>query len=1001
MFEYSLQQDLQNKKALFYKLKNTGTYQDTAKNKESLPSQCLLNEKKLLLSHVKKLHGHVQNILFLFQVINFCLPALDIVRFIYKIYDKIQLVTKLDEKHYETLYDKIVSSMQRKKDVTQLKGEDEILYFLQRIGLSEAHYKLDIEKWLDNFLKYENFGDKSLGISLYMLNSIHNKFSYLYDSKFTVDSEKIRDELKIIFNFDIASFLVEDYQWFGLYVFVVYKVLDRFLRTLSHFKNHNEFSISIQPKNYKKLINTHIVAELSHFSEKIIHLSELSNNVMFDIPHEISYAKGLQYLQKFSDEADNFKVPLSNLTYKALLIKQWNLYFGISEINILSLLDLFREKFRNKIQISLHNVIEPKSSAWYKNHFNFYYNFINEHNDSSFICSDNIGKKRDLQIFLEYFSADELPSLINEYLLLLIYYVYALSDVQHAVFEFKNTVLVNLRTSIEEKFLDFINKKQKGLTAISNKKKLYDEYFLLFYQIADTSPFFAFLSVEQRKQIDSFQEICKKNCVLFEKQHIKIKPIKKNKNSIQKIPKPQISESVQKPILLDKILPELIAQLTKLKINIFKSLDYIEELADAYKSMHKLKILIDRFKSALGQIYAAKFFLKKFLHIESDVSLAVLCEKLIQHVEMHDKKNQNGLKINLLKKEIAPCLESVAGISAKIKEFEEKLIALKQKKEVLMLGGKDKCLLLSALKEIAQDLKIYEFIKEQLAFLCNLMRILSLEDLSNQNFPVEYAMELEDFTEEFKKLKKDFQLKHSIIICTINNGLLWLFYYPYEALLEQNLQTVQARKAQYSEKAPLLDKEKLYSDLYSEINNLLKFMSNCYRADSPKVEVDSGGYSLFFFQNLSSSGGIKKENVQESMSKTQALSENTNSELVKAQIDACSLKKESLALRYVNLELSKRNLKEEIEAKKKDFFDKSRYFIKSLCLNESGVNGSDPEAIMSKLLDVTEQYSKLQELIQAYVLIIKEQEAIQEEDSESNERPATNFFIRNTLSHPV
>ncbi|WP_218813465.1 hypothetical protein [Rickettsiella endosymbiont of Dermanyssus gallinae] len=774
MTDYSLGQDFNSKFQLIGKLnkelivisqlieslKSSKIKSDKDKKKE------FSDRKKLKLDELQRLGRDVGCITALGGMTDICSAGLIVIADFFLIYTQQCSGGSSDRSNFITLYDQIMLLMESKEDVKQLRGENQILGFLNNIGLSESDYKPALEKWLDAFFESDSLIDKTAAGSVYIMNRIYDRFFYLGNTNFNVSLTNIRGEIEKIMNRDMSVLLTEDYQWFGFYIFVFYKVLDRFLRPLSQFKDIDEFMSAVHLKNAENANEINIMDTLKAFAGQVTTLQEESNNILQDIPHKVSYANGLKFLQEVSKDSEAFIESLSDFVLDSAWIKRQLSFLSVSEQNIISLLDMIRQKVLLKEKSSLVSRDDFMSTEWCKLYLSYYYNAIEESINSPYAFEGTVDETRDLQVFLDYLSCDKLHKVISVTLSRLFLAMQQIADLKNSLSCFKVHLLVEKIPYLEEQFLNFLGEKEKELAMIDDKNKLFEDSFLFFNQINDTIPLLCFLSVEKINVIHKLQEKWKNNCDVLEKERIN------DKQASSKNPNPEMgvlpfSEPIQKPILLAEYLPGLKSRLQELGANTLIALACIEERVHDYKKTNKNNKLIDRFKSASGQVYAAVWYLKKFLNIESEITMTALLTKIIERVETEDEKDQSGLDIDLLKNDIARCSESVQLMLDKVKELKDKLIKLQQEKEVLMLGRTDEKFSFSTIKKMAKIVESYKKLKDQFWFLYDFMRILSVNDqLQRENLELTSFYELHDDLNVFEKTYRTLD-NHRHLLCHI------------------------------------------------------------------------------------------------------------------------------------------------------------------------------------------------------------------------------------------
>ena len=808
MTDYSFEEDFKKKfqsldklnkeltviSQLIESLKNTGIKEDKDKRKK------LIDRKSIKLDELQRVGRGIGYMSSIGGLIEIYTSGLFIVADFCVIYIQLRSGRRVERGDFRLVHEKIKGLMESKAGVKRFICEDEILGFLNYIGLSEADYRPALEKWLEVFFEEDSLINKLPIGSVYSINRIYDKFFYLCKTKFNVSLVHIRSELETVMNREMSSLLVEDYQWFGLYAFVVYKVLDRFLRPLSHFEEIGEFESAVQLHAVENINNINIMDTLKEFAEQVALLQEESNNVLRDIPNKLSFAKGLKFFQEMRQDSDGFIESLSSFVRESPWFTKQRLFLGLSERNVISLLDMMRQKVVLSLgeKASLVSRSDFMSPEWCKTYLSYYYKSIKERINSFFVFEEAVEETSDLQIFLDYLSCDKLHKVVSVCLSQLFFAIQPIADLQNSLSSFKEHLLIEKIPYTEELFLSFIDEKDKELAIIEDKNKLFEDGFLFFNQINDTVPLLCFLSVEKRKAIDELQEKWKDQCELLEKECINDKqaPSKNPINEIEALP---FSEPLQKPSLLAELFPDLKARLRELSANILVSLVCIEERAHDYKKTTKNNKLIDRFKSASGQVYATVWSLKKFLNIEFDVTMTALLPKIIVRIETDYEENQSCLGVNLLKNDIARCSESIQSMVDKVKELKDKLIELKQEKEVLMLGKTDENFSFTTIKKMAKIVGRYEQLKDQFLFLYNLMRIVSVDDqLKRKGLEVTALYELFDDLATFKKTYRTLE-KHRHLLDNVADSR--------ETLVEKAMESATKQDDSIEEQPQLTPKE--------------------------------------------------------------------------------------------------------------------------------------------------------------------------------------------------
>lgn len=296
-----------------------------------------------------------------------------------------------------------------------------------------------------------------------------------------------------------------------------------------------------------------------------------------------------------------------------------------------------------------------------------------------------------------------------------------------------------------------------------DKNKLLEDSLFFLTHINDAIPL---LSLKNKEKAVVLRDKWKQQYDLLEQECVKAKQ-KQSEISINEIEVLSPSKPVQKPTLLEDPFPRLKERFRELSANIRIGLECIEERAHDYKKTNKHKKLIDRFKSASDQVYAAVYYLKNFLNIKSDLTMTVLLEKIIEQVETEAEENQTCLDIDLLKKEIARCLEPLQWMVDKVKELKDKLTELKQEKEALILRKKDENFSFSTIKKMAKIVRKYEVLKDQFSFLNHLTQILSMDDrLESASIEMKLLYALLDDLDAFKDTYYALD-KHRHLLCNV------------------------------------------------------------------------------------------------------------------------------------------------------------------------------------------------------------------------------------------
>ncbi|WP_218813462.1 hypothetical protein [Rickettsiella endosymbiont of Dermanyssus gallinae] len=287
---------------------------------------------------------------------------------------------------------------------------------------------------------------------------------------------------------------------------------------------------------------------------------------------------------------------------------------------------------------------------------------------------------------------------------------------------------------IEKSLVETMVEKAKTLQTMQNNEMLFNEVLLFIHVMTDAIPF---LSKDNKETIILLRNDWNQRYCNLEKENLP--------NNINKINSTRLeireealllSKPLEKSNFFDNHLPQLRERLQELSIN-------LHNIAK-YKGSYREKKKGEQFKSALGQIYAAIFDLKKWFNCPSDFSVEQTLEKINHQLEIATQENKSDLNIEILKEDIQACFKSIQLVKGILNKLVDRLVELKKKKDAINLKDIES-LSPRLLIKIKAIVKNYHAQKGEFLFLYDLIKLIFVNDWEkyaySENFTLPFLLE--------------------------------------------------------------------------------------------------------------------------------------------------------------------------------------------------------------------------------------------------------------------
>ncbi|WP_218813463.1 hypothetical protein [Rickettsiella endosymbiont of Dermanyssus gallinae] len=167
---------------------------------------------------------------------------------------------------------------------------------------------------------------------LFVSEKFFNQFNTLRKNKFDVDLDKVNNYVSNIIKG--SSFKLkesnETYSLFGLYIFTVYRVINRFLKQCGQFSDSDAFMLVIQDQ-ISNTVDVDIWHHFSELSEGMINLSKRHSDLVDTSQEEISFIHRLISLQNIKNDAESLLKKLEwNASDSPFMLRQQS-RFGFSK----------------------------------------------------------------------------------------------------------------------------------------------------------------------------------------------------------------------------------------------------------------------------------------------------------------------------------------------------------------------------------------------------------------------------------------------------------------------------------------------------------------------------------------------------------------------------------------------------------------------------------------------------------------------------------------------